>query len=86
MLFRSELCEVEDAELLLHATRRNEVRVVGRVSDGSDDVIVLQGGDLFACVRVPDLSASIVLASVRGTDRARGVFTHAVKSAEAVAA
>lgn len=37
------LGKVEQAQLLLVATSGNEIRVVGGIGDGADDMIVLNG-------------------------------------------
>lgn len=56
--------KVEDTENFLIATSRNEVRVVGGVGDGADDVIMLDGIEGLAGVSVPDFAMDTTLACV----------------------
>lgn len=50
------LCEVEDAQLFLGASRCDEVGVVGGIRDGPYDMVVLDGKERLAGVGVPDLA------------------------------
>lgn len=52
-----EIAEVEDSKLLLHASCGDKLRVVRRVSDGADNVVVLKGVEDLSTVSVPDLAA-----------------------------
>ena len=78
---RRQLGEIKDAQFLLETAGRNKIRVVGRVGNRTDNVIVLKRIEQLARVGVPNfaMQMSAVLCSVREN-------THAVKSADAVAA
>jgi hypothetical protein len=52
-----QFSQVENTELLLHATGSDEVRIVGRVCDGANDVVVLKGVKQVASMGVPDLAS-----------------------------
>jgi len=73
--------EVEDSQLLLHASGRKKVTRVGRERDGAHNVVMLQSVDVFARVGIPYFTGGRLAEVV-----AQRPITYAVKSAEAVAA
>lgn len=52
-----ELGEVKHTQLLFHAASGHEIRIVRRISNGANNVLMLNGEQEFAGVRVPDFAA-----------------------------
>lgn len=53
-----ELRQVKDSQLLFHASGGNQVGVIRRVGNSSDNVVVLESVENFAGMSIPDLAAS----------------------------
>ncbi|KAI6775021.1 hypothetical protein HG530_001779 [Fusarium avenaceum] len=55
----SELCKVKDAQLLFHATSRDEIGVVRWVRDSAHNVVMLESVEQLAGVGVPNLAVKV---------------------------
>lgn len=86
-----DLGEVKNTQLLLHAASSHEIRIVRRISNGTDDVVMLQREQELTGMSVPDFAMSSLLENVHTIFKQDAPWadeetTYAVKSADAVAA